>query len=358
MRDLKSICSCQSAVPLRNWIQSLGDFSKGFRIAFSSNEVTLDGTTLAVDLYHMLGWPNGLSNDVKSQIKSILDQYQTDFFGFFAEKDWRNRIDDSIHPRVHEMHANYATFQAAGAYEAAGVVPNKRVSFYDSHIDRGIKSYLDGFCPWDRSPWGAGGMVDNLATILWLNIRMGYGEYASVLEEVFDWVRVSQNPETGLWGSPEAQGLSGQINGAYHLLRGTLAKHGLPIPMARNIIDAILLNLKKEPLLQRNRAHGCYDLDHFHLLQKCVESSHGYRIGEARDASVKRWRELKALVHRNDGAFSFHEDRSATIHNYYTVSPGKKESDLQGTVFYLQTFISIAAIVGVDFEHRPSLTHG
>ena len=54
------------------------------------------------------------------------------------------------------------------------------------------------------------------------------------------------------------------------------------------------------------------------------------------------------------------KDNAVKVHNYYHVSPGHPESDLQGTLFYLQTLLSILRIIGETPKQiwRDSLTHG
>jgi hypothetical protein len=64
------------------------------------------------------------------------------------------------------------------------------------------------------------------------------------------------------------------------------------------------------------------------------------------------------IVYCEDGGFSFEARNAAKNHNYYEISPGIKESDMQGTVFYLQTIISTLNILEIKHEFRYSKTHG
>lgn len=321
------------------------------------DKVSLDATSLAYDLIQMINI--SLTEKEKEKGKLILDSYQLLENGFFIEKDYKKRLDDNKISRVTEMHANYITFQTLGAYKAIDRLPNRKVSFYDDFIQKkGIKHYLSHNCPWDRSPWGAGGMVDNLGTILDMNIKLGYKEYEPILEEVFDWLEDNQSKEYGLWGNTNTQGINGLINGGYHLMRGTYFLQGRDFKFCCKIIDTLIQDLTENEIFLSDQAHGCQDLDHFYLLEQCVNVNDNYRIGEIKSICEKRLGEIESIVYCKDGAFSFEAKNSAKNHNYYDITPGLKESDMQGTVFYLQTIISILNILGVKHGFRKSTTHG
>ena len=66
------------------------------------------------------------------------------------------------------------------------------------------------------------------------------------------------------------------------------------------------------------------------------------------------------MMRKKDEGFSFKTNNSVKVHNYYNVSPGYPESDMQGTVFYLQTILSILRILEEVPEQiwKDSVTHG
>eukprot|EP01047_Picozoa_sp_COSAG01_P015187 COSAG01_NODE_755_length_13819_cov_130.671939_11_plen_225_part_00 len=204
---------------LNSWLNSMQAPDGTYKMAESSAATSLDATSLAIDLKQMIG--GSFTDEEKKQFSAYFNQQQFGDWGFYYEPQLDQKLDFSI-DRVKEMHGNYLTFQVIGALKILGGFPKQPIRFYDQFIEgNGISHYLDNNCPWVKSPWGAGGMVDNLGTILDMNIRMGYKEYCPILEEVFDWLAKKQCPNTGLWGQSEKQGLSGQINGTYHLMRGS-----------------------------------------------------------------------------------------------------------------------------------------
>jgi len=352
----KFIEKIEKTIP--QWLKSVETEHLKFKMSqHAFDKISLDATSLAYDLMQMINID--LSEKEKDKAKKILDSYQLLENGFFIEKDAFDRLDENKIPRAIEMHANYITFQAIGAYKAIDRLPNKQITFYDQFIEnKGIKHYLSNNCPWDRSPWGAGGMVDNLGTILDSNIKMGCSEYQNVIEEIFEWLDDNQNTYTGLWGNIEAQGINGLINGGYHLMRGTYFLQNRQFNYADKIIDTILKDLYENDIFSSFEAHGCQDLDHFYLLEQCVKVMSDYRNGEIRTICKKRIEDIENIVYCKDGGFSFEARNSAKNHNYYEVTPGLKESDMQGTVFYLQTIISILNMLGEKHKFKNSKTHG
>ena len=317
---------------------------------------SLDDSSLAYDLFHMLGY-NFTINHKDSSLQFLLSRHDPKT-GLFHEVDDEHKISDLNEVRSREMSANYITFQVIGALKIFEALPLHKISFYDQYIEnKGIVHYLVNNCPWDSSPWGAGGMVDNLGTILDCNIRMGFNEYQTVLDDVLKWVYENQSEDSGMWGNPEAQGQTGLVNGAYHLLRGTLFLQKKPVRYCEKIIDAILYNINHNNHF-KEYAHACYDLDHFFLLQKCNEIKMNYRRNEVVASAEHRMQKIQTLVQCDDGAFSFESSGSLKNHAWLDVSPGIKESDLLGTVFYLQVIISIQKNLNITMEINESKTHG
>lgn len=317
----------------------------------------LDATSLAYDLFNMLGYD--VTEQIKQKRKETIDSYQMGGDGFFYEIGAPDILENCGIERAVEMHGNYLTFQVIGAYKAIQKYPKREISFYDKYIFD-IEKYLTVNCPWNRSPWGAGGMVDNLGTILKCNIDMGAKKYNRIVDEIIEWLNRNQDEETGLWlNKNNKQGINGLVNGGYHLMRGTFFLYGRPFNMPEKIIDTIIQDIQTNENFHDNKAHGCNDLDHFFLLQKCHELVPMYRRKEIISIAKHRKEVILDLVRCRDGGFSFWGDSAVKVHNYFKVSPGIKESDMQGTVFYLQTLISINKILSESNEGlRESLTHG
>ena len=344
---------------INQWLESMQKGEEGYyqmcEHAYQDN--LLDAISLAYDLSYMLG--NGISEQEKNTRKKILDSYQNGEDGFYYERNAEEIFKNSSIERVLEMHGNYLTFQVMGAYKAINRLPKKKVSFYDKYISD-IEHYLEVNCPWEQSPWGAGGMIDNLGTILKCNIDMGHNEYKRTVDEIVDWLDWNQDDTTGLWRNKDnRQGINGLVNGGYHLMRGTYFLYDRPFDKPERIIDTILEDIQTEEIFHDDKAHGCNDLDHFFLLQKCNELVPTYRKEDIITLVKHRKQVILELLRCNDGGFSFWGDSAVKVHNYLDVSPGVKESDVQGTVFYLQTILSINKILGEDNGlFKESLTHG
>lgn len=341
---------------LRHWLNTMQVFDGTYKMANSSVASSLDATSLAIDLKQMIGDP--FTQEETSRLVAYFNSRQIGEWGFYYEDQLEKKLDFSI-DRVKEMHGNYLTFQVVGALKGLDVFPKQPIRFYDQFIQGpGISHYLDNNCPWERSPWGAGGMVDNLGTILDMNIRMGREEYRSVLEQVFDWLDLNQDSKTGLWGTPNIQGLSGQINGAYHLMRGTYCLTNKEFNCSEKIISSILENIEIENYLKSDNIHGCYEMDHSVVLEKALKMSKGYRLDDVQKWAKKRIFEIIDLSYCKDGGFSFFKDSSIKIHNYIYVSQGEKEADMVGSVFFMQSIRSLCEILGVTHNIKKSVTHG
>lgn len=346
---------------LPRWLHSMKDseFYTYRMCASSYHSRSCDAHTLACDLLQMLG--SAPSEAALNQLRVELDRYQTGQEGFFFELFATEELKNHTEKRVLEMHGNYLTFQACGAYRGLGLKLRKVVTFYDQFIQgKGLRAYLSENLPWNKSPWGAGGMVDNLCTIFHMNIELGRAEYEEQIEIIFKWLNENQSPVTGLWGSIDTQGINGIINGGYHLMRGSYFLYVRPIQYPEKIIDTIIDNINSHPLFKDTTAHGCHDLDHFYLLERCHQRCQTYRVAEIRAIAEKRLSALLNLIPCSDGGLSFEAENAVKSHNYISVSPGIKEGDMQGAVFYLQTFISLARILrlNVCFKEQQSSTHG
>lgn len=358
MYTLNKVNMFQLKNKLKQWCESMRvedtEFYKMCQHAYCNE--SLDATTLAYDLQNMLEIK--MSEDLFVKRKKFLDSFQIGTNGFFYERSAEEALKKSSINRALEMHGNYLTFQTIGAYKSIKKLPENIITFYDQYASD-IERYLSKNCPWERSPWGAGGMVDNLGTILKCNIDMGYHNYKVVIDEIIDWLDKHQDNETGLWTNREnTQGINGLVNGGYHLMRGTYFLFSRPFNKVERIIDTILEDIKSHPMFSDNMAHGCNDLDHFFLLHKCHECIPTYRKEEIIDLVAHRREIILQHLLCDDGGFSFWINGAVKVHNYFEVSPGYKEGDMQGTVFYIQTLNSMNRIIGEEVIFRESMTHG
>ena len=59
-----------------------------------------------------------------------------------------------------------------------------------------------------------------------------------------------------------------------------------------------------------------------------------------------------------DGGFSFTSDGTIKNHYGYNVTTGNFESDMVGTVFYMETLFRMLLILGEKPNWKSSITHG
>lgn len=346
---------------ITKWLKSMeynGDYGKFKMCTHAYKDYSLDASSLATDLTHMLGIP--LTKEEKLSRSQFFDSHQDKSTGFFHE-DFQNELDENKIPRVIEMSGTYLGFQVGGAYRAIDAKPKNEFVFYRKYIQKEtMKKYMTENFPWKYSPWGAGGMVDSVSTMLRLNIEMGFSEYQQTLDAMFEWLDSHQDPITGFWGDLSVQGINGLINGGYHIMRGTYLWHNKDFKYSEKMIDTILKDLKENPIFDENNGHGCQDLDHFFLLEKIHSILPEYRKKEINELSMKRLNTILRIMLKKDGGFSFEANNAVKFHNYYDVSPGYSESDMQGTVFYLQTLQSINRILKMMQKNifNDSTTHG
>lgn len=345
---------------VKRWQSDITKGSNSWMPPFCKNayrSFSIDAASLHLDLQYML---NHLPDKaIQSEIKNKFDSLQEESTGFYHEPFCEQELGSSPIDRVVEMSGTYLGFQVGGSLRAINQLPKYEFKFYRPFIGEGkISEYLEKM-PWTRSPWGAGGWVDAVATMISLNLLQGHQEYQTVLDEIFIWLEQTQNPKNGLWGEASVQGLEGQINGTYHLLRGTWFFYDRDVSYPEKIIDSVIELLTTNTLFEEGKGEGCHDLDTFYLLVRVHRQIPSYRRHELQELLKLR---LKTLIsfQNLDGGFSFYPHRAKDMHNYYKISPSLNESDVQGTVFYLTAIKSIIEILEPDL-HVPwkySITHG
>lgn len=317
---------------------------------------SIDATSLAADLIYMLDIP--IFEAERNLFAEFFNSHQETNTGFYHEP-FIHELNNLSIDRVVEMSGTYLSFQVCGALEAINRLPIYPFRFYEFTIRKGaISKYIEDKFPWNHSPWGAGGWIDSIATMLRMNIKMGYKEYQLPLDEMIEWLQKNQNPKTGLWGNLDSpKVLTGLVNGGYHILRGTLFQMNMNIPYPERIIDACINVYKENDYFKPGHGEGCHELDLFDLMLQASKYSQAYKKEEISRICEERFSEILSFQNK-DGAFSFFPHKAQTEHNYYKISPGKEESDIQGTVFYMHTLKRISEHLGITFNIKRSKTHG
>ena len=348
------------AEDVSNWFSKMKvkETSYGrFRMSKSAyHAFSLDASSLAADLCYMLAIQT--TEAEKDEQANFFNDLQAPETGFYHEP-FVNELEKLQINRVVEMSGTYFGFQLCGALEVIDRLPRYPFRFYEFTLRKSaITEYLETKFPWNHSPWGAGGWIDSIATMLRMNIKMGYKEYQLPLDEMIEWLQENQNPETGLWGNLDSpKGLTGLVNGGYHILRGTFFQMNMDIPYPERIIDACINVYKENDYFKPGNGEGCHDLDLFDLMLQASKYSPAYKKEEISRICEERFSEILSFQNK-DGAFSFFPHKAQTEHNYYKISPGKEESDMQGTVFYMQTLKRISEHLGITFNIKRSKTHG
>jgi hypothetical protein len=287
---------------------------------------------------------------------ATLDAQQDAATGFLHEPH-RDELDDSV-PRIQEMSGTYFGYQAAAVQQAYGRAPCHRYAFYDTLRPSGaLEEYMAEKMPWGRAPMGAGNMCDHAATMLRANERFFADGSMEVVERMRVWLDAHQNPSTGLWGSRSSQGLNGLVQAGYHLMRGIHFVDDSPPAWGERIIDSTLASLEESPMFLAGQGEGCHDMDHFVVLERLLHYTNGYREAEIRLWCERRLEHLRHL-HRADGGFSFEASGSIANHNRHEVTDGQAQSDLVGTVFYLETVFRQCRVLGIKTDWGSSVTHG
>ena len=287
---------------------------------------------------------------------NFFSKQQEETTGFYHEP-FVDELDSSV-DRIKEMSGTYLGYQVGAILLMLNKTPRYHFCFYDRFMkDLKIYDYMSNFMPWNRAPMGAGNMVDHGVTMMRLNVKMGYIEYKTVIEQMYKWLEKHQDPQTGLWGNIQAQGFNGLVQAGYHLMRGTYFYDKKPVNYIEKIIDTTIQSVMTSSVLIEGCGEGCHDMDHFVLLEQGNRITNGYREKDIKSIALRRLEQL-IVMEKNDGAFSFEPDNSVTNHNRYFVTPGYNESDLVGTVFYLETILRLNKILGKTVEWKSSATHG
>lgn len=315
---------------------------------------SVDATSLALDLAQMLGLP--LPDASVQAAFAALDAQQDAVTGFLHEPHC-HELDDAT-PRIHEMSGTYLAYQTAAVQLAWGRAPRHRYAFHDALRRPGaLERYMAENMPWDRAPMGAGNMCDHAATMFRANACFFGDGSQALVQRMRAWLDANQNPATGLWGALSAQGRNGLVQAGYHLMRGIHFADDAPPAWCERILDTTLASLDENAVFADGQAEGCHDMDHFVVLERMLHYTNGHREAAVRSWCQRRLEHLQAL-HRSDGGFSFEAAGSIANHNRHLITDGQAQSDLVGSVFYLETVLRQCSVLGLAVPWRTSASHG
>ena len=321
----------------------------------SDRRKSIDAVSLHIDLAHMIkknSW-------CKKEINWLKNKQDLET-GLWFESYTKDLLKDHDNPRVIEMVGTYLGFQVSSLFISINEKANL-ISFWNvlKGDNKNLINYLEKM-PWHNSPWGAGGWVDSISTMMIANYKWGDYEFKEVLSRFIDWLNNKQSSITGLWGDDQIQGIAGQINGTYHLSRGTFFSLDINMNYEKKLLNSLIEYLKQDEHFFDDNGEACYDLDASFLLYKLHRRLPKYRAPEIKEFAERR---LKTLFSRrnNDGLYGYFIDSSQDFHNYHFVGPREKGvSDIQGTVFYMTTIFYLIRIMNPSqfVPWEASLTHG
>jgi hypothetical protein len=339
---------------VKKWLPTIYSDQPGlYRLSCHAfHSYSVDATSLAIDLHRMLGID-------PPHIEASLDFFnakQEEPTGFYHEP-FVHELDLSV-DRILEMSGTYLGYQVAAVLIVLGKAPKYPYRFYEQLLPVGaIERYMSVNMPWNVAPMGAGNMIDHGATMMRANIQFYNECYKDVLDRMYKWLDEHQNKDTGLWGLESAQGKNGLVQGGYHIMRGMYFYDNRSPNYPERITDTALASLKECTMFLAGTGEGCHDMDHFVVLERMLRYTNGYRKADILLACERRLEQLQ-YMHREDGGFSFEAQGSITNHNRYDVTPGYSESDLAGTVFYLETIYRMLCVLGIQPSWSSSATHG
>lgn len=206
--------------------------------------------------------------------------------------------------------------------------------------------------PWQGRPWTAGHWVDMVGTALRWNLARGVDGVPGMKEALFGHLLATNDPVTGMWGSPDADDPYLQVvNGFYRASRGTFAQFGVPLPRPEQVIDTVLRHVSNVRHFAAERQNACNVLDVAHPLWLASRQT-GHRHDEITAVAARLLSD--ALGRWIDGAgFGFSAPRPD--------APDLAESQpgLQGTEMWLAIIWLLADLVGLSGElgYRPRGVH-
>ena len=347
----------QIKTDILKWTKNLKDPNTNlYKLCKSAyHPFSIDACSLIMDLFYMLQYP--LTKVELKKFQDFFKNNQDPNTGFFHEPFSKTSLNLSVN-RIEEMSGTYFGYQVSSVLMAYNISPYYSFEFYKPFLTPGsFSNYMSTKMPWTYSPMGAGNMVDHAITMIRSNIKNGLDDYKIIIKEIYMWLDKHQNPDTGFWGNINSQGENGIIQAGYHILRGTYFTDNKTPKYIEKMIDTILHSLQTQLNKQPSYFEGCYDMDHFHTLQQLHIRRPKYRHSEIKKIAETRLSKILKFK-RKDGAFSFETSGAITNHNRYNVSPGKIESDLVGTVFYLETIYRLNQILTLPVDWLSSASHG
>jgi len=180
--------------------------------------------------------------------------------------------------------------------------------------------------PWQTNPWGAGSHSMRMARYL-LDWHQQGKIPLDPLIAVLRWFYQVQNPQTGLWGSPDTP-LFQRINGTFKLFPLIRDALDLPLPHADRIIDQILSEYYRSDY--DHTVGGCDEGNNWYVIDLACEKAPGHRADEISKLAAYRIARMLELFTQRDGGLSYYPDRCQGTWIGYDMAPEIAQGDAMG----------------------------
>lgn len=273
--------------------------------------------------------------------------------GLFAEIDGEGKPIPASD--FYDADVNYRILSASYALELLGGRPRYLIQ-YPMDVERLLQD-LDEL-PWESGgAWSAGHFMDAVGTALRWNADIDREAAELPVGALLAWMINNINPETGMWGTPDADGdLLQIVNGYYRTIRGTFAQFGVPLLLPEQAIDTVLTHAANARHFDPGRQNACNVLDVVYPLWLLGKQS-GYRRAEVRAVVTRLLTD--ALSHYRPGAgFAFAPSFREPLDGVEAAIDDATPS-LQGTEMWTSIIWFAADYLGLagDLSWKPKGVH-
>lgn len=171
--------------------------------------------------------------------------------------------------------------------------------------------------PYDQNAWSACSHGMRMATWMLEWHRDGCFGLEPIIEALQFFYTI-QDPDTGLWGTPEQQ-KHVRINGAFKLFTLLREQLDLPIPHADKIIDQVMDEFSR-PDYEQNLG-GCDEWDNWYVIALVLDQANGHRCEEILAMAARRICRVLEIFRQDDGGLSFFPDRCNAHWNGFDMAP-------------------------------------
>lgn len=180
--------------------------------------------------------------------------------------------------------------------------------------------------PYNENAWGACSHGQRMATRLLEWHKQGHIPIDPLIEALKFFYSI-QDPETGLWGTPN-QARNVRINGAFKLFPLMREALDLPIPHADRILDQVLAEFARPGYDET--ACGCDEWDNWYVIALIQPFAPDHRREEILKTAAWRISRTLDVFAKPDGGLSFLPATCGTDWIGFDMAPALPQSDCMG----------------------------